>query len=183
MPQQSLLLCLSDYCVVPSGRNYNTYIANYQISQLPIATTFSYFNTFIWSRRSGSCYGNTSSHIGIYYGYNKDILNRKICGFQSTPYKLTLQNHRQYVYVTFHTNEQANTRRIRGFSRVEYTLKGMLIITLYEQMIIQMNILDINECRYGYRCDHGCVNLIGSYNCTCRSGYYLSGIRRCLGNQ
>ena len=41
-------------------------------------------------------------------------------------------------------------------------------------------ILDIDECRSNY-CDHGCVNSIGSYNCTCRSGYYLAGTTRCFG--
>ena len=30
-------------------------------------------------------------------------------------------------------------------------------------------------------CDHGCVNTLGSFNCTCRSGYYLAGNYRCFG--
>ena len=42
-------------------------------------------------------------------------------------------------------------------------------------------ILDIDECEWRDFCDHGCINLVGSYNCTCRSGYYLDGTYRCLG--
>ena len=43
-------------------------------------------------------------------------------------------------------------------------------------------IIDIDECDLQY-CDHGCVNLVGSYNCTCRSGYQLIGPHRCFGNE
>ncbi|KAJ8302142.1 hypothetical protein KUTeg_021129 [Tegillarca granosa] len=34
--------------------------------------------------------------------------------------------------------------------------------------------LDIDECQEPNRCQHNCVNLIGSYQCTCRFGYRLA---------
>ena len=33
---------------------------------------------------------------------------------------------------------------------------------------------DIDECLDANRCQHGCVNIIGSYHCTCEPGYQLS---------
>ena len=40
--------------------------------------------------------------------------------------------------------------------------------------------LDVDECSLG-ACDHDCVNLVGSYRCSCRTGYYLAGSTRCFG--
>ena len=35
--------------------------------------------------------------------------------------------------------------------------------------------LDINECDMGFPCgDHECVNTLGSYECRCDDGFYLS---------
>ena len=41
-------------------------------------------------------------------------------------------------------------------------------------------ISDINECNF-VNCDHSCENLPGSYKCSCREGYYLTGAHRCFG--
>ncbi|XP_078603929.1 fibulin-7-like [Branchiostoma floridae x Branchiostoma japonicum] len=39
---------------------------------------------------------------------------------------------------------------------------------------------DIDECRHNNGgCAHGCVNTVGSYYCTCRTGYQLSGKHDC----
>ncbi|CAH1271562.1 FBN3 [Branchiostoma lanceolatum] len=39
---------------------------------------------------------------------------------------------------------------------------------------------DIDECNYNNGgCAHNCVNSIGSYHCTCRAGYQLSGTHDC----
>ncbi|MCG8621971.1 MAG: hypothetical protein MJE68_08265 [Proteobacteria bacterium] len=41
------------------------------------------------------------------------------------------------------------------------------------------NNADINECvRNTDGCDHNCVNTIGSYTCSCRTGYSLEANRR-----
>ena len=44
-------------------------------------------------------------------------------------------------------------------------------------------VLDINECLLAKnRCSQDCVNTPGSYNCTCKIGYYLSNDNHtCLG--
>ena len=44
---------------------------------------------------------------------------------------------------------------------------------------------DINECyERSDDCDHLCTNTIGSYNCSCRDGYYLhQDGKTCLGKQ
>ncbi|KAI4891035.1 hypothetical protein NFI96_013892 [Prochilodus magdalenae] len=40
---------------------------------------------------------------------------------------------------------------------------------------------NVNECSEGNgRCDHECSNSMGSYHCSCRDGYSLSGHHRCL---
>ena len=43
---------------------------------------------------------------------------------------------------------------------------------------------DCDECQLNFHgCEHGCVNIIGSYTCTCRVGYELnSNQRNCDGN-
>ena len=44
--------------------------------------------------------------------------------------------------------------------------------------------LDINECKQGNGgCEHTCTNTIGSYYCTCNSGYKLSKEKHCSGNK
>ena len=46
-------------------------------------------------------------------------------------------------------------------------------MTIYQFLSI-FTIVDIDECAYnnGY-CDHSCVNVAGSYNCSCNYGYDL----------
>ena len=42
---------------------------------------------------------------------------------------------------------------------------------------IMFNYLDINECTDAelvHECDHTCINTVGSYACTCDSGYNLN---------
>jgi len=39
--------------------------------------------------------------------------------------------------------------------------------------------VDVNECETkAARCQHGCVNTVGSFQCTCPPGYRLSSNRR-----
>ena len=44
---------------------------------------------------------------------------------------------------------------------------------------------DVNECSTNNGgCEHGCVNNVGSFQCTCRSGFRLSSNRKsCTGNK
>ena len=43
--------------------------------------------------------------------------------------------------------------------------------------------LDINECTLGISgCDHNCTNNIGSFQCSCLTGYMLINERNCIGN-
>ena len=46
-----------------------------------------------------------------------------------------------------------------------------------------MDFLDIDECSEGiFGCSQGCINSVGSYFCTCQTGYYLdSDNTTCLG--
>ena len=46
-----------------------------------------------------------------------------------------------------------------------------------------MNILivDINECELSTSCDHICINTAGSYICACRPGYDSYGVSHCAG--
>ena len=42
-------------------------------------------------------------------------------------------------------------------------------------MLYILSVSDINECAvYNGRCDHACTNTIGSYVCSCDSGYILN---------
>ena len=61
--------------------------------------------------------------------------------------------------------------------KVSNHLKKMLLYILF-------NPLDINECAKGtHNCDANavCNNIRGSYNCTCKDGFYGDGIN-CTGN-
>ena len=45
-------------------------------------------------------------------------------------------------------------------------------------------VTDVNECRVNNGgCDHGCINTVSSYYCTCRTGYNLQSDKHsCKGN-
>jgi hypothetical protein len=44
--------------------------------------------------------------------------------------------------------------------------------------------VDINECELGGGCDHKCTNTLGSYQCSCRTGYKLDpNGHLCLGRE
>ena len=46
---------------------------------------------------------------------------------------------------------------------------------LWSCVFIVYNTIDINECaNNGGGCEHNCVNLLGSYECSCREGYSLA---------
>ena len=87
--------------------------------------------------------------------------------------------HGSYAYIKFNTHSKVNSKGLRGFSRIEFNAQGMLLIML-TIVLRNQTISDINECDLKY-CDHNCENLAGSYKCSCRKGYCLSGIHRCFG--
>ena len=102
----------------------------------------------------------------------------RFCGFHDT---IEYTINERYAYITFHTNGEENSQRRRGFSRVEFTAQGLFIV-ICDYKNYQMNcFIDIDECPTKY-CAHGCVNLVGSYKCTCKEGYYLVSGYRCFGN-
>ena len=44
-------------------------------------------------------------------------------------------------------------------------------------------IVDINECNQGNGgCEHTCTDTVGSFSCSCNTGYQLIGGRHCSGN-
>ena len=50
----------------------------------------------------------------------------------------------------------------------------------YKFTIITMAV-DIDECTESSPCDHNCMNTVGSYTCSCRTGYSLMGKTTCVG--
>ena len=69
-----------------------------------------------------------------------------------------------------------------------FYLSTVLVLVLYSKYFVVdftsfkavndniiLLLLDINECEMGFPCgDHQCINTIGSYECSCIEGYYLS---------
>ena len=43
--------------------------------------------------------------------------------------------------------------------------------------------IDIDECHVGFPCHQQCNNTVGSYRCSCYTGYALSMDDRCIGKQ
>ena len=41
--------------------------------------------------------------------------------------------------------------------------------------------IDVDECTGSRRCQHNCHNTVGSYSCSCRTGYQLVGSANCRG--
>ena len=51
-------------------------------------------------------------------------------------------------------------------------------------IVLLIVITDIDECKQGNGgCEHTCTNTIGSYYCTCKTGYQLSKGKHCSGNK
>jgi len=75
----------------------------------------------------GPCNNNTSNHIGIYFGYTNAWLLQRICGYHRI---FIYTHHIRYVYINFHTNSQANTQRLRGFSKAVFIAQGLLIVII-----------------------------------------------------
>ena len=127
------------------------------------------------------CTYTWNSYIIVYSGYNEDGSYIFFCGTHGSYWVTTSLS--RYAYVKFHTSSLVNRQSLRGFSRAEFTAEGLFTdcniseIYYYNELY---HILDIDECEYDL-CDHSCVNLIGSYRCSCRKGYYLAGTYRCFG--
>ena len=41
--------------------------------------------------------------------------------------------------------------------------------------------IDLDECTGSHRCQHNCHNTVGSYSCSCRTGYQQVGATNCRG--
>ena len=61
-------------------------------------------------------------------------------------------------------------------------VKVCLLYSIAVTVMISL-FLDINECSTNaHDCEHLCVNVIGSFNCTCQLGFLLStNGRDCVG--
>ena len=76
---------------------------------------------------SGSCRTDDSTHIGYNDGYFKNkFFYQRICG--NGNYTHTTSGKR--VYITFHTDEQPNNFKKKGFSRIEYVAQGLFMIVI-----------------------------------------------------
>ena len=42
---------------------------------------------------------------------------------------------------------------------------------------IDFIVLDVDECNTTYPCDQMCTNTLGSFQCSCNSGYTMDGTR------
>ncbi len=51
-------------------------------------------------------------------------------------------------------------------------------------ILLKLIISDVNECQTGLCNDthNVCVNTVGSYNCTCASGFIMGAYSECIGN-
>ena len=61
-------------------------------------------------------------------------------------------------------------------------LVSFILLAYFTVLLIV--ITDIDECKQGNgECEHTCTNTIGSYYCTCKTGYQLSKEKHCSGNK
>lgn len=126
---------------------------------------------------STPCSDDVGNYIKVYASYNERGQPHTFC--RSVSYSQLYIFGGTYAYIKFHTNSVVNAKKLRGFSKVKFTARGMLNMTI-KSVLRNQTISDINECASNY-CDHSCTNLAGSYKCSCRKGYYLAGTRRCFG--
>ena len=61
----------------------------------------------------------------------------------------------------------------------ELTCSGVYIFLYIVVELEAFLCVDINEC-ISSPCEHNCINTVGSYQCTCHSGFALIGTR-CIG--
>ena len=56
------------------------------------------------------------------------------------------------------------------------------IYCIFVQVVLIKIIVDINECNVNNGgCEHSCTNTVGSYTCSCNTGYQLN-LGHCSGN-
>ena len=67
-------------------------------------------------------------------------------------------------------------------SRVCSAVYVVLYVTFAGEVLqcvhVSADWLDIDECKRQVRCQHGCRNTLGSYQCTCPDGYRLAANHR-----
>ena len=52
----------------------------------------------------------------------------------------------------------------------------VIFLAIMKANVLILFLLDIKECEsHNGQCDHNCINTIGSFYCTCDSGYKLNG--------
>jgi len=63
------------------------------------------------------------------------------------------------------------------FIMTSYVLATLKIVIVYNVHINYFFFIDINECNITSPCQQTCTNTLGSYQCSCNSGYTVDGTR------
>ena len=71
---------------------------------------------------STPCLDNIGNYITVYAGYNEEGDSKNFCN--SVRYRYLCITG-LYAYIKFHSNAEDNFDNIKGFSKVEFTAKGM----------------------------------------------------------
>ena len=124
------------------------------------------------------CVYFSDSYVIVYASHTESGGYHYFCGTYKS-YWVTTKTSR-FAYVKFHTSALPNWGLLRGFSYAKFIAEGLCFAIMVSVIIILIHDLDVDECLHGI-CDHNCTNLVGSYKCTCRKGYYLAGTYRCFG--
>ena len=78
---------------------------------------------------SSPCLDDVGNYISVYPGYNENgRLLRKLCGSKSYE-KLSISG--LYAYIKFHTNSEVNSKKLKGFSNLNFTALGLYMCTYY----------------------------------------------------